>query len=320
MMKIRTLIILMFCGLLLTSCSRSAKSDLYTIGFVQITENPLLDEARSALIATLQDSGLVDGRDIRIIYRNAQGEIANINLILQSFRSARVDMVITSGTPCMIAAAQAFRDIPVVFTVAFSPEQIGLTLSDSNVVGVYDPLDMEYFIEIIQTILPDCHRLGLPYNPAEANSRFAAERLAVECHKKNLIVEATMVASSNDLLQASQALARKNIDAFLVAADNTVALAFDALVRVSHANKIPIFITEPGEVRKGALTGMGISYANWGRESGALAASIIKGQTLTKPLIRPAVSKNIILNLKVARQLGLAFPPELLQKATEIIQ
>jgi len=319
-MKIK--IILTFLGLieLFSACGCSAKSDLYTIGFVQITENPLLDEARTALIATLQDSGLVDGRDIRILYRNAQGEIPNINLILQSFLTAKVNMVITSGTPCMIAAAQTIRNIPVVFTVAFSPAQIGLVLPDSNVAGVYDPLDMEYFIRMIKIILPECRRLGLPYNPAEANSQFAAERLQAECQKQNLAVETVAVASSNDVLQAAQALARRNVDAFVISADNTIALAMEALVKISHEQKIPIFITEPGEVRKGALAGAGVSYANWGRESGALAAAIIRGHAPQKPLIRPATRKTIILNQKVAESLGVTFSPEILEKATEIIR
>jgi putative ABC transport system substrate-binding protein len=168
-----------------------------------------LDEARTALISTLLDSGFVEGRNIRILYRNAQGEIPNINLILQSFRTAKVNLIVTVGTPCMVAAVQAIHDIPIVFTVAFSPEQIGLALTDSNVAGVYDPLDMEFFVEMIKSVLPSCQRIGLPFNPAEANSQYAAERLQIECLHQNLAVEVVVVASSNDVLQAAQSLSRK---------------------------------------------------------------------------------------------------------------
>jgi putative ABC transport system substrate-binding protein len=80
---------------------------------------------------------------------------------------------------------------------------------------------------------------------------------------------------------------------------------------VSFEHKIPIFITEPGEVRKGALAGIGISYKDWGRESGTLAATIIKNHTLPKNPVRPAISKTIILNQKIARSFSLALPPEL---------
>ena len=318
-MKVQTLAVVIWVGLLI-ACGGSTKSNLYKIGFIQITENPLLDEARTALIATLQDSGLVDGDNIKILYRNAQGEISNISLILQSFRAAKVTMVITNGTPCMVAAVQAFHDIPVVFTVAFSPEQIGLTLTSSNVAGVYDPLDMEYFIEMIKMILPGCSRIGLPYNSAEANSAYAAKRLQDVCQKNNLTLEMVTVASSNDVLQAGQVLIMKKVDAFAVTADNTIALALDGLVKVSNEHKIPIFITEPGEVRKGLLAGVGVSYADWGRESGALAATIVKGHPFPKPSIKPAVQKNIILNQKTAQLFGLVLPPELLRQATEIIR
>ena len=303
-----------------SACGHPARSDLYSLGIVQITENPLLDEARIALVSTLQDSGLVDGQNIKIIYRNAQGEIPNISLILQSFRTAHVDMIVTVGTPCLVAAAQTIHDIPIVFTVAFSPEQVGLVLSDSNVSGVYDPLDMEYFVGMIKSVLPNCRRLGLPFNPAEANSRYAADRLISECQKSGLKIETVAVASSNDVLLAAQALSQRHIDAFIVAADNTIALAMDALVKVSSAHKIPIFLTEPGEVRKGALSGVGVSYNNWGRESGALAATIINGHSPRKPRIRPATCKSIIINQKTAWQFNLALPPELLRQAEEIIQ
>jgi putative ABC transport system substrate-binding protein len=319
-MKVRLFSAVLICVGLFTACGRSTKSNLYKIGFIQITENPLLDEARTALIATLQDSGLVDGDNIRILYRNAQGEISNISLILQSFQAAKVNMVITNGTPCMVAAVQTFHDIPVVFTVAFSPEQLGLTLTSSNVAGVYDPLDMEYFVGMIKSILPNCSRIGLPYNPAEANSAYAAKRLQNVCKKNNITLETMTVASSNDVLQTGNALVLKKVDAFAVAADNTIALALDALVKISHEHKIPIFITEPSEVRRGLLAGVGISYADWGRESGALAAAIIKGHILPPPVIHSATHKNIILNRKTAQLFGLTLPPELVQQATEVIR
>jgi putative ABC transport system substrate-binding protein len=128
------------------------------------------------------------------------------------------------------------------------------------------------------------------------------------------------VASSNDVLQTGNALVLKKVDAFAVTADNTIALALDALVKISHEHKIPIFITEPSEVRRGLLAGVGISYADWGRESGALAAAIIKGHILPPPVIHPATHKNIILNQKTAQLFGLTLPPELVQQATEVIR
>jgi putative ABC transport system substrate-binding protein len=91
-------------------------------------------------------------------------------------------------------------------------------------------------------------------------------------------------------------------------------------VKISAEHKIPIFITEPSEVRRGLLAGVGVSYADWGRESGALAAAIIKGHTLPKPIIHPATYKNIILNQKIAQLFGLTLTPDLLRQATEVIR
>jgi len=112
-----------FIVVLLVACGKE-KDRLYTIGIVQITSDPVLDEARKGVIASLEEEGFIEGKNITIDYKNAQGDIFNILLILRKFISDKVDMVITNSTPCMVAAAQAITEIPVVFTVAFSPEQL----------------------------------------------------------------------------------------------------------------------------------------------------------------------------------------------------
>jgi putative ABC transport system substrate-binding protein len=305
---------------LLSGCAGKKADGLYTIGMVQITEDPMLDLARNSVLAALKEEGFEEGKNIRIEYENAQGEIPNITLILKKFVSQKVNMIITNSTPCMAAAAHAVRDIPVVFTVAFSPEQIGIKDPPANLTGAYDPFQMDDFVLLMKETVPSLQKIGILCNSSEPNARYGADRLKEACAGQNIEVVEVAVFSSNDVLQGAQALAQKGVQAFAIAADNTVYLAMDALAKVADSQKIPLFVTEPSQVERGACAGMGIDFKEWGRESGKIAAAIIKGESPANIPIKALQHKILYLNLKAADAQKVVFPAELISKADVVIK
>ena len=312
-------ILICLISIFMCSCARKEEGKLYTVGFVQMTEDPLLDEAQKGVIDSLKEEGFVEGKNIHIDYQNAQGEISNIPLILRKFISDKVDMIITNTTPCMVAAAGNVKDIPIVFTVAFSPEQLKMK-RPSNLTGIYDPFLMVDFVKLIKRAMPGLKTAGLPYSPSEPNASLAAEHLKQELKKEGIELIELSVYSSSDVLQVAGALANKKVGAMIVAADNTVYTAFGSVVKIAEERKIPLFVTEPSQVKRGASAGVGVDFYQWGRESGKVAAQIIKGKKPVEIPIQP-VSKVIkILNLKAARAQGISFPPELLKEVDEVIQ
>lgn len=313
----RVILICLIC-VFMFGCARKEGGKLYTIGFVQITEDPLLDEAQKGVVDSLREEGFVEGKNIHIDYQNAQGEISNIPLILRKFISDKVNMIITNSTPCMVAASGNVKDIPIVFTVAFSPEQLKMK-RPSNLTGVYDPLLMGEFVKLIKRTVPGLKKAGLPYNPSEPNASLAAEHLKQELNKQGVELVEMPVYSSNEVLQATGALANKKVGALIVAADNTVYIAFGSVLKVAEERKIPLFVTEPSQVKRGASAGVGVDFYQWGRESGKIAARIIKGEKPGEIPIQP-IKVIKILNLKVARTQGISFPPDLLKEADEVIQ
>jgi len=167
--------VIAFCILLATIFGCSPGERKTTIGYIQITEDEVLNKAKKGFFEALSDSGFVDGQNIKIIDNNAQGDLSMIPTILQSFKSQGVNLIVTNSTPCMLAAAQQVSDIPVVFTVAFSPEQVGMKTTPGNLNGIYDPLNAERFVSMMQECIPMLKRIGLPYNNAEANAEYAAK-------------------------------------------------------------------------------------------------------------------------------------------------
>jgi putative ABC transport system substrate-binding protein len=303
--------------LVLSACNGGIKKT--TIGYVQITEDAVLDAAKAGVFKALSDSGFVSGQNIRVIDNNAQGDLSMITTILQSFKTQNVDLIITNSTPCMVAAAQSVSGIPVVFTVSFSPGQVKMKSTPTNLYGVFDPLDAARFVSVMQECMPALKRVGLPYNNSEPNAEYSANVFTAEFQKRGIEVVKASVNSANDLVMVAQYLKGQNPDAIIVAADNTVYMGLGVLAKMADESKIPLFVTDPLQAVKGAAIGMGVNYERWGYLSGLKAVDILKGRAIQEP-IEPITEIDLIINKKACDAQGLVLPQSLLDKATTILK
>jgi putative ABC transport system substrate-binding protein len=304
--------------LLAAACQPGEK--MTTIGYLQITEDPVLDAAKKGVFQALADSGFVDGQNIKVLDKNAQGDLSMINTILQMFQSQKVDLVITSSTPCMTAAAQTIKNIPVVFTVSFSPDQMGLKNPPPTLTGVTDQLKVKEIVDLMMECIPDLKRVGFPYNTSEPNAEYSAKILDIELKSRGIEVIHAAVNSTNDILQAAQSLAGKKIDAFLIAADNTVYLGLGVIARIAAEKKIPIFVTDPLQVEKGAAIGFGINYYDWGYLSGQKAVKVLRGVRPQDTPIETIGQYELIINQAACDAQGLVVPETVLARAARIIK
>jgi len=302
---------------LLASCDPAQRN--ITIGYIQITQDPVLDAAKAGVFRALSDSGFIDGSTITVLDNNAQGDLAMINTILLSLQSQNADLIITNSTPCMVAAAQTVRTIPVVFTVAFSPEQVDLKTTPANLHGVYDPLKASEFADLMLECIPHLKRIGIPYNNAEPNAEYSVKMLRREFSVRGITLVTAPVTSTNDILQAGQYLASQQIDAMVVAADNTVYLGLQVLAKLASEQKIPMFVTDPLQAEKGAAIGFGANYEHWGYQSGLKAVEILKGRTSAADKIEPIVSYDLIINTKACSEQGLIISEKVKNKATRTL-
>jgi putative ABC transport system substrate-binding protein len=301
--------------LLLGACTSEVKK--IKIGYVQITEDEVLNTAKEGVFAALSDSGFVNGQNIKIIDNNAQGDLSMITTILQSLQSQGVDLIITNSTPCMVAAAQMVKEIPVVFTVAFSPEQVGMKTTPTNLYGIYDPLDVVSIVDVILDCIPTMKRIGLPYNNAEPNAEYSAKVFSKEFEKRGIEVIKATVNSPNDLMMAGQYLKGQNIDAMIAAADNTVYMGLNVLARVADEAKIPLFVTDPHQAKKGAAIGIGVNYRQWGYLSGQKAVELLKKREIENK-IEPITTIELLINKKACEAQGLVVPLAIADRATTI--
>jgi putative ABC transport system substrate-binding protein len=203
--------------------------------------------------------------------------------------------------------------------VAFGPEQVGMKTIPENLYGVYDPMNVNAFVDLMLECIPNLKRIGIPYNNAEPNAEYSVKVLSKEFAARNISVVTTSVTSTNDLIQAGQYLAGQGIEALVAAADNTVYLGLPVLAKLAVERKIPLFVTDPLQAEKGAAVGLGVNYDNWGYQAGLKAVEILKGRVPVFNKIEPILKYDLIINRKACSDQGIVIPEPVIVKATRTI-
>lgn len=300
------------------SCNE--KKGLTTIGYIQIAQDPSLDYGKNGFLKALKDSGYVDGENIKIIDNNAQGDLSMIPTIIQNFISQNVDVIVTNGTPCMISASQLVKNIPVVFTVSFSPEDMGISPVPDNLYGTYDPYDVKSFADLILTLKPGLKKIGLPYNNTERNAEYSAKKMISEFRSRGIEVVTTSVTSPNDIQTAGNYLCDRNVEAVIVAADNVVNLGQSLLGKICNEKGIPLFVSEPMNAEKGAAVGYGVNYTSWGYQSGLKTIELIRGNTIrAEKKIEPLKDMMLLINKTALKKQHLIIPDSIMKNADKVI-
>lgn len=147
------------------SKDKKLSDDTYTIGITQIVSHPALDRAKDGFVDGLKELGV----NAQIIEKNANGEMATANLIANGFINQNVDLIYAVATPVAQAAANATKDIPIVFSAVTDPAQSGLI--QDNVTGVSDYVDIKAQFEILSKF-DNIKTVGFIYNSSERTQQF----------------------------------------------------------------------------------------------------------------------------------------------------
>lgn len=289
-----------------------------TVLITQITEHPAADAVRQGVLAALKDYGYEDGKNIDVIFENAQGSTVTAMQIAKKFVSLRPDLMIPITTPSTQALVKANKDssYPIVFAAVTDPVASGvvpsLTHPGGVVTGATDAAPIKHQFEVFKKILPHLKTLGIIYNPEDNSSATPvkeAQKIAKEMGIK--LIEATAFKTA-DVPGAMLQLAGKSVDAVFVPLDNTILSAMDAVLKTSFEYKIPVFSSDSDSVTQGALASSGYTHFDTGYAAGEIAVKILNGAKPGDIPVANAQDLNIYINLKSAKKLGIKLSPELL--------
>ncbi|MDI3481920.1 MAG: putative tryptophan/tyrosine transport system substrate-binding protein [Tepidanaerobacteraceae bacterium] len=296
---------------------------VFKIGISQFVEHPALDSARKGFIDGLKEAGFEEGKNVVFELENAQGDFPTTQTIASKFVGEKVDMILAIATPSAQSAANATKEIPILITAVTDPVSAGLVKSlekpGTNVTGTTDMNPVKEQLELLKQILPNAKNVGILYNAAEANSKVQVDIAKKAAAELGLTVHEATVANSSEVNQAVQSIAGK-VDAIYAPTDNTVASSIGAVVKVCNDAKIPVIAAERGMVDGGALATLGIDYYLLGKQTGKVAARVLKGEKPEDIPIEGSKDLKLIINKKSADALGIKIPDELMSKADEIIK
>src|SRR5690606_12135970 len=247
-----------------------------TIGFVDAFEDATISQARDGFIDALKKEGYSEeDKTIKIIYRNAQGDIPTLTQIVNYFVSEKVDLIGSNTTLSTITAIQRAKNIPIFMMVSPEPERMGV-LNDkgeapANLFGVSESLAYidTSFALIPKFVKPKGNRIvvGMVYNQSEPQSQDALQRVKTIADKLNIQVEAMPINSSADAQLVTQSLLNKGIDVFFANPDNTVFASFETILKNCNQKNIPIFTSEDGLVKRGAVAAFGADICERGYQA-----------------------------------------------------
>lgn len=298
-------------------------SGSYKIGISQFAEHGSLDNCREGFLAGLAEEGIVEGENLKVEYDNAQSDTSVTTTIASSFISQNVDMIAAIATPSAAAAYNAARDtdIPVVYTAINDPVSAGLANADGtgtgNVTGSSDILPVEEQLKMIREILPEAKKIGILYTTSEANSVSTIESYKELAGEYGFEIVDTGINTIADVDLAAADIVEK-VDCICNLTDNTVVQALQTVLDKANSKNIPVFGSEIEQVKNGCVASMGIDYYELGKQTGIMAAKILKGEAKAQetPFIT-AEKAELYVNTAAAGKIGLTLDEAYLANAAE---
>jgi len=292
------------------------------VAVTAIVEHPALDSIRFGVLDALNKAGYKEGENLNLQYQNAQNNTATAGQIAKKFIGDKPDVIIAIATPSAQAVVANTKKIPVLFSGVTDPVAAQLVKSwnvgNGNVSGVSDALDLDVQIELIQKIVPNAKRIGMVYNPGEANSVVVVEAFKQILPKYNMTLVESPAPRSVDVSSAARNLIGK-VDVIYTSTDNNVVSTFESLAKVANEAKIPLIASDTDSVSRGAIAALGVDYYQMGIQTGEIAIRILNGENPND--IAPQKSHNLrlILNQEAALKQGVTLSDALIKEAAEIV-
>ena len=306
-----------------SSDSGSDKKESYTIGIEQFAEHGSLDNCREGFLKGLEDEGIKEGDNLTVKYKNAAADMGTAKQISDSLVSDKVDLVCAIATPSAQSAYNAAMkaDIPVIYTAVTDPVAAELADKDGKpvgeVTGTSDKLPVEEQLKTIREMLPDAKKIGIMYTTSEANSVSAIEEYKSLVKKYDFELVEKGITTTADVSLAADDLLSK-VDCITNLTDNTVVASLPTILDKANEKKIPVFGSEIEQVKIGCLAAEGIDYIALGKQTGKMAAKVLKGEAeASEQNFETITEPGFYVNNKVAENLGITVPDDLANNAVE---
>ena len=303
-----------------------ADEESVTIGISQFAEHGSLDNCREGFLEGLKEAGYEEGKNLTIEYQNAQADTGNAATIADSFVNKKVDLICAIATPSAMSAYNSAMDadIPVIYTAVSDPSGAGLVNEDGtnvgNITGTSDKLPVTEQMALIRELMPDAKKIGILYTTSEANSVSTIQEYKDHAEEYGFEIVDTGINTIADVEMAAKDLASK-VDCISNLTDNTVVSALQTVLAAANDAKIPVFGSEVEQVKNGCVAAVGIDYVALGKQTGEMAAKVLKGETTAAETpFEICEGGNVYVNTEAAGNIDFTISDDVLGEAAEIYE
>jgi putative tryptophan/tyrosine transport system substrate-binding protein len=274
----------------------------------------------------LRDLGYVEGKNIILEYRYAEGKIERLPHLAEELVRLPVDVIVTALSPGIHAAKQATDTIPIVFAVSGNPVATGYVASlarpGGNVTGL-SVMDYELSgkrLELLKETLRKASRVAVLWNPGNGAMVLKMKEVQSAAQALSVKIRSLETRDPQDFDQALAALPREHPDALLTLADPLTVFHRDHIIEMAAKNRLPAMY-ELGEfVEAGGLMSYGPNILDNYRRAATYVDKILKGAKAGELPVEQPMKFELMINLKAAKQIGLTIPQSVLYQADKVIK
>ncbi|MBY4972382.1 ABC transporter substrate-binding protein [Streptococcus suis] len=293
------------------------------IGVLQFVTHDSLDEIYKGIKAGLEEGGYTTTENLSIDFMNAEGDQSQVQTMSKKLVDNGNELLIGIATPAAQGLANATTELPIIMGAVTDPVGANLVTDlknpGGNITGVSDQTPVADTVSLIKEITPNAKTIGVLYSSNEDNSKIQVAEFKAAAEEAGYTVLEYAVASSNELASTVE-VASSKVDALFTPVDNTVASAFSTVVSVANKTKTPIFTSVEDMVEGGGIASVTLSQYDLGVATGKMAAKILDGANPADTPVQIFNEGTIVVNQKVAKELGITLSDDVINQASKVIE
>jgi putative tryptophan/tyrosine transport system substrate-binding protein len=278
------------------------------VAITQIATHPALDEVRAGIIEGLKKRGYEDGKNITIVFKNANGDPSLTLPIAEEFVRMNPSVIVPISTPSSLSVAKATKTIPVVFSGVTDPVGTGLVANlqhpGGNITGVSDQWPFEAQVAAFLRVFPKAHRIGMLYTRGDDVSKIGVDAMTELSKKLGFELRLSPVSQGSDIYPSAVALLR-DVDTIYTGIDHLILENLDGLVKAAREARKPLFGGESGSVEKGGVLALSINMTSFGDLTAEQVVKVLGGQKPGDIPVAVVTNGDLLVNKAAATQFGL---------------
>jgi putative ABC transport system substrate-binding protein len=297
-----------------------------TIGFLNGTSPQAYGRSLLAFRRGLSETGYVEGRNVDVEYRWAEGHYERLPALAADLVGHQVAVIVATSTPANVIARAATTTIPIVFTTSSDPVGLGLVGSlnrpGGNVTGAASmnvELDLKR-LEMLHELVPGAYIIAILVNPNRTGIQTQSAALEAAAHTMGRQIVIVNAGSESELDTAFARIANQGAGALFVHTDAFLFSQRDQLIELAKRYGVPASFDRREFVELGGLMSYGGSVTDVYYLAGIYTGRILKGEKPADLPVQLSTKVELVINLRTAKALGLTIPTPLLARADEVIE